>query len=113
MLTFIFYHYHVTTYYMLKHEISSQENNTMGRTAVINIIQGLTHRVSFSFSSMVTPPLRVDELALRNIYFMSGRLMAWDMIIERVGKIKILWVDSSVKHFQMVKRYLSQRLNSP
>jgi len=31
--------------------------------------------------------------------------MAWGMIMERVGKIKILWVDSSVKHFHMVKRY--------
>ena len=37
--------------------------------------------------------------------------MAWGMIMERVGKIKILWVDSSFKHFHMGKRYLSKRLN--
>ena len=114
MLIFIFCHNYVKKYYMLKEEISSHKNNTMGRTAVIIYTQSKdSHRVSFSFSSTITPPLGAEDGLQKIIFvFISGKFMAWDMIMERVGQIKILWVDSSFKHFQIVKRYLSQRLNS-
>lgn len=82
----------------------------MGRTAVIHTIQGLTLS-KFQFQLHGYYSSEGGRWSSEIFVFISGKFRAWGMIMERVGKIKILWVDSSVKHFHMVKRYLSKRLN--
>ena len=84
----------------------------MGRTAVIHTIQGFTlSKFQFQLHSYYSSDC--GRLSSEIFLFISGKFMAWGMIMERVGKIKILWVDSSFKHFHMeiYKRYLSKRLN--